>query len=38
MFNHSELLRQKGLSPLFLGAVNFFQESEISTFSNFLLA
>lgn len=36
--NHSALLRQKGLSPLFLGAVNFFQESEICSFSNSLLA
>lgn len=36
--NHSALLRQKGLSLLFLGTVNFFQESEISIFSNYLLA
>lgn len=26
--NHSELLRQKGLSPLFLGAVNSFQSQK----------
>lgn len=36
--NHSALLRQKGLSRLLVGAVNFFQESQIFSFSNYLLA